>query len=302
MKLTVVISTRNRAKSLKRALTSVKGLADEIIVVDNQSSDDTLKVAKEFRATVFTKPNNLMLNVNKNFGFTKATGEWILCLDDDEEIPQELSDEIRAIIKEAPADVRGYWISRKNIIFGRWIEHGIWWPDRQLRLFRKGSGKYRERHVHEYIETDGRNETLTNAFIHHNYDSISQYLAKMQDIYTESEVAKYVSSGYRVHWVDAIKFPASDFLKLYFAEQGYKDGLHGLVLAILQAFYSFLIFAKLWEREKFPEVDIPLSRSLQELQMFGKDASYWMTTAKLEHTRNPLAKLWYRFMRKLRRT
>lgn len=302
MSLSVVISTRNRAESLKRTLTSVKTLADEIVVIDNQSSDGTLNVAHQFGAKVFTRPNNLMLNVNKNFGFTKATHEWILCLDDDEEVPQSLADEIRETIKNAPSDIRGYWIPRKNIIFGKWIEHGIWWPDRQLRLFRKGSGKYPERHVHEYIEADGKTRTLTHAFIHHNYGSIAQYLSKMQDIYTESEVAKYVSSGYRIRWTDAIRFPASDFLKLYFAERGYKDGLHGLVLAILQAFYSFLIFAKLWEREAFREVAIPLSDSLREMDAVGKDVSYWMITAKHEDARSPIAKLWYRLMRKLRHT
>ena len=98
MKVSVVISTRNRQDSLGRTIRSVKGLADEIIVIDNQSTDNTAGVAKGLGAKVFTRPNNLMLNVNKNYGFSKATGDWILCLDDDEVVPPELAQEIKEVL------------------------------------------------------------------------------------------------------------------------------------------------------------------------------------------------------------
>lgn len=298
MSITVVISTRNRSESLARTLRSVRQIASEIIVVDNESTDDTVTVAKEYKATVFRKKNNLMLNTNKNFGFSKATGEWILCLDDDEEIPKALADEIRTVIANASSEVCGYWIPRKNIIFGKWIEHGIWWPDRQLRLFKKGSGAYAEKHVHEYIEVNGATGTLETPYIHYNYDSLSQYLKKMQDIYTESEVEKYVASGYRTSWKDAIRFPASDFLKLYFAQSGYKDGLHGLVLAGLQAFYSFIIFVKLWEREKFREEYPVLGDVTKELSKVGREGKYWAITSAIGETKHPLLRLWLRLLRK----
>ena len=124
MSLSVVISTRNRAKSLERTLRSVSSLANEIIVVDNESEDDTLKIAKKFHAVIFQRKNNLMLNVNKNFGFSKATGDWILCLDDDEVIPEDLAKEITEVLTST-SPLHGYWIPRKNIIFGKWIQHGI---------------------------------------------------------------------------------------------------------------------------------------------------------------------------------
>lgn len=297
MKLSVVISTHNRAKSLARTLASVKKLADEIIVVDNESSDDTSQVAKKFGAKVFSRPNNLMLNVNKNFGFSKASGDWILCLDDDEVVTLPLSEEIRAAISQDDAD--GYWIPRKNMIFGKWIQHGIWWPDLQLRLFKNGAGKYPQKHVHEYIDVAGKLGTLKKPYTHYNYDSVGQYLEKMERVYTENEVQKYVSLGYTVTWQDAIRFPASDFIKLYFAQGGYKDGLHGLVLALLQAFYSFLIFIKLWERERFVDMEIPVETVIAEMKKTGKEVSYWISTARIEETKSVLGKLRHKITRKL---
>lgn len=299
MNISIVISTYNRAGSLSRTLASVKKFAREIIVIDNSSTDNTVEIAQQSGAKIFTRPNNLMLNVNKNYGFTKATGDWIFCLDDDEVVPPELVDEIKRITKES--DVNGYWLPRKNIIFGRWIRHGIWWPDRQLRLFRKGTGTYPEKHVHEYLEVTGSTGTLENAYIHYNYDTLSQYLDKMQRIYTESEVEKYVSAGYRISWRDAIRFPASDFMKLYFAQNGYKDGLHGLVLAMLQAFYSFIIFVKLWEREKFREIEVSPQNALDEVEKTGKEMSYWILTTKIRRETNPIFKLWQLMLRKTKR-
>lgn len=305
MRLSIVISTRNRAQSLARVMKSVKGLADEFVVVDNDSMDETQTIAKQFGAKFFRKTNNKMLNVNKNYGFSKATGDWILCLDDDEEIPPKLAIEIKEILRNPQfvnrdSDIVGYWIPRKNIIFGKWITHGIWWPDKQLRLFRNGTGKYPAQHVHEYVTVEGKTETLVTPYIHYNYDTVSQYLQKMQEIYTENEVQKYIALGYRVRWQDAVRFPLSDFLKLYFAQSGYKDGLHGLVLAMLQSFYSFIIFVKLWEREKFREVDIPLQAIVDEMNRSQKETVYWVRSAAINDTPNPLKKIWQRFLRKVR--
>lgn len=298
MTVSVVVSTHNRAPSLARTLASVKKLADEIIVVDSESSDDTVKTAKKFTPHVFTRPNNLMLNVNKNFGFGKATGDWILNLDDDEELTDDMIAEIRETLHRAEPETVGYWLPRKNIIFGKWIRHGLWWPDPQLRLFRRGKGKFPEKHVHEYVAVSGKTETLTSAFVHHNYDSVAQFLGKMEQIYIESELIKYEASGYRTRWQDAIRFPVSDFLKIYFAQSGYRDGLHGLVLAILQAFYSFVIFARLWERESFAEQNPTLSDVTGELRHTAGEYRYWMLTSKMQETGNPLLRIWYRILRR----
>lgn len=293
--ISVVVTAYNAGKSLARTLNSI-AWADEIIVIDSSSLDNTKEVARKFTTKVFTQPNYPMLNKNKNYGFTKATGDWILCLDSDEVIPPELALEMKRKIENS--SVMGYWIPRKNIIFGKWIAHGLWWPDKQLRLFTRGRGKYPEKHVHEYISVEGPTDDILTPYIHYNYESIDQYLWKMEHIYTGNEVENLLSVGTRVSWLDAIRFPVSDFLKIYFAQEGYKDGLHGLVLSILQAFYSFIVFAKLWERQKFREEEIPLSKVANELKKIRRDTCYWIYTSKMKQS-TVLTKLWYKILRRV---
>ena len=240
-KISVVISAFNEEKNIKDCLESVKW-ADEIILVDNSSTDKTVDIAKKYTAKIYKRPNLVMLNKNKNFGFTKATGEWILNLDADERVSEELAKEIKLKIKNN--NIFGYFMPRKNIIFGKWIEHGLWWPDYQLRLFQRGKGKFACQHVHEKIQVKGKTAKLKSPLIHYNYQTVSQFIQKMDRIYTENEVENLERAGKKIAWFDAIRMPARDFLSVFFAREGYKDGLHGLVLALLQSFYALVVFAK----------------------------------------------------------
>jgi len=283
--LTVVISAYNEEKKLGTCLSSVANLADEIIVIDNSSPDGTAKTAKSFKATVYKRENFDMLNINKNYGFEKATGDWILNLDTDEEITEELKTEIQGILDlELTYAKKGYWIPRKNIIFGKWIQHGFWWPDKQLRLFQRNFGKFPCKHVSEYISVDGETGELNHPYIHHNYDSITQYLLKLER-YTTNESDVLRETKYQYSWFDAIRFLLSDFLKVYFAQEAYKDGLHGLVLSLLQAFYSFIVFTKLWEKEDFPQKPVAFDSVLEELKRGRKEFSYWILTSKINASR-----------------
>lgn len=280
--LTVVVSAYNEEKKIGACLKSVQAIADEIVVVDNGSSDQTVKIAKSLKAKVFNRENNLMLNINKNYGFEHATGDWILNLDADEEITEELKEEIRAIIQsDREKAKKGYWIPRKNIIFGKWIQYGFWWPDRQLRLFQRGFGKFPIKHISEYIAVDGEIGELVHPYIHHNYDSITQYLLKLER-YTTNEADALKETQYQYSWYDAIRFPLSDFLKVYFAQEAYKDGLHGLVLSMLQAFYSFIVFTKLWENENFPQKPVTLPSVIEELKRAKKEFCYWILTSNMK--------------------
>lgn len=294
--VSVVISAWNEETKIVRALKSSLW-ADEIIVVDNTSTDQTASIAKKYGANVFSRLNNPMLNVNKNYGFEKATSTWIFSLDADEEIPSTLAQEIRVATQDM--DIAGFWISRKNIIFGKWITHGLWWPDRQLRLFQKGKGQFPCKHVHEYVEIGGPTGILTEPFIHYNYDTISQFIRKMDSLYTPSEVANHRAAQYQFAWWDAIRFPLSDFVKIYFAQEGYKDGLHGLVLAILQAFYSFVVFAKLWEMEGFIDSDISLSALEKEGARGKKELSFWHETVRIREASSLLTKIGHKIRRKI---
>lgn len=297
--LSVVISAYNEEKKLGTCLSSVANLADEIIVIDNSSTDETAKIAKSLKATVYKRENNLMLNINKNYGFEKAKGSWILNLDADEEVTEELKDEIQRILElEVSQAKKGYWIPRKNIIFGKWIQHGIWWPDKQLRLFQKGSGKFQCKHIHEYIDVDGEMGELTNPYIHHNYDSISQYFLKLERC-TTSEAFALKEAQYQLSWFDAVRFPLSDFMKTYFAESGYKDGLHGLVLSLFQAFYSFVVFTKLWEMEQFSQKSVTLPVITEELEKQGREFSYWMISSKINESHHFLNTIILKIRRRL---
>jgi glycosyltransferase involved in cell wall biosynthesis len=296
-KISVVISAYNEEKVLVRCLKSVRW-ADQIIVIDNSSTDSTKEIAQKYATDVFSQPNQLMLNINKNYGFGKAKSDWILNLDADEEVTPELKDEILRIINsENPFD--GYWIPRKNIIFGKWIQHGLWWPDKQLRLFKRSNGKFNCQRIHEYVQVDGTIGEIKEPYIHYNYESISQYITKL-DRCTTSEAIELLDTQYKYNWADAIKFPVSDFVKIFFAQHGYMDGLHGLVLALLQSFYSFTTFTKLWEKDKFVQKDITLNLFNTELTHAHHELDYWEKTSQLETTHDPSTKFLLKIRRKLK--
>ncbi len=285
---------------IEDCLKSAKLIADEIIFVDNTSSDKTIEIAEKYTLKIFTRPNDpVMLNRNKNFGFTKAKGEWIFSLDADERITPALAREIRAVIKNK--EIVGWEIPRKNIIFGKWIRYSIWWPDYNLRLFKRGKGKFPLKHVHEKLAVNGKVGRLKNPMLHYNYQTISQFIKKLDTTYTESETENFLSEGKKVVWSDAIRWPANDFVKTFFFEKGYKDGLHGLVLSMLQAFYALVVFAKVWERkEKFRDLspDNFLSNVIKEFTRAGNDIKYWIYETLIEE--NPAMKFYYKLRRKLK--
>ena len=285
--LSVVFSVHDEEKLFEEAFKSIKGLADEIIVIDNESTDRTAQIAKKYTKNIYVHKNTPnSLNATKNYGFSKATGDWILSLDADERVSPELSEEIMGSLRNFPqstgvlqTSINGYWIPRKNIVFGKWIQHGIWYPDKQLRLIRRGKGKFPEKHNHEYLEVTGELVELKNHLIHQNYQTIIQFVDKMNHTYTDNEAEVLLASGKKLEWFDAIRMPASDFILNFFRRQSYKDGLHGLVLSLLQAFYALLIFAKAWEKQGFWEYDSKdFVRDVKfELKDKGKEFSWWYT-------------------------
>lgn len=295
MKLSVVISAYNGEKTIEECLKSVAKIADEIVVLDNSSTDSTYSLAKKYTEKIFKQKNNpLAIDLLKNLGFEKATGEWILCIDQDEYIEKELEEEILKKLKEKPK-VNGFSIPRKNYIFGRWIKYAGWYPDYQLRLFRRGKGKYEEKHVHEQIKIAGEEEKLTNHIIHHNYNSIAQFLEKTI-VYAKNEAREKLEKGYSFSYVDAIRFPLSEFLSRFFARKGYKDGFFGLMLSLLMAFYHFLIFAYIWEENKFKQLEEKefIPEFEKEVEKVGKEFKFWFYENKKIKANNFLKKIYLR--------
>jgi len=293
-KISAVITVYNEEKNIERCLKSLK-FADEIIVVDNDSTDNTPKLSKKYTSKIFTQKNDpSKIDIQKNFGFDNATNEWILSLDADEEVSIELCEEIKKILKAKPSSisqVNGFWIPRKNYIFGKWIEYAGWYPDYQLRLFRKNKGKYTKKHVHENLTLEGESAKLKEHIIHHNYNSIQQFLNKTFN-YAQNEAYNLIEKGYEFDYFDAIKFPLSEFLSRFFARKGYKDGFHGLMLSLFMAFYHFVIFAFIWEKRDFVQYNSEqfLKESENEFKKAGKEIIYWISKEKFENIKNPLRK------------
>lgn len=296
--LSVVVSVFNGEKYLSQCLTSVKDIADEIIVVDHQSSDNSLTIAKKFTKKIYSQKNNPEdIDRQKNFGFEKATSDWTLSLDADERLTEELKKEIQETI--ADEKFVGYWIPRKNIIFGKWIQHTGWYPDYQLRLFKTGKGKFVKQHVHEDVQVDGQTAKFVSPFIHEAYQSIAQFLQRGLLVYAPNEAKAMRDNGYVFSFADAIRFPVKEFLSRFFAREGYKDGFHGLVLSLLMSAYHLAVFAYLWEYEKFKEHEESVDIFSEEIRASAKDLRYWLSSVKIEKTKNPASKVLLRAKRKL---
>ena len=298
--ISVVVSAYNEEKNIKECIKSVEEFADEIIVVDNSSEDRTSEIAKKLGAKVFTQANNpKKIDLQKNFGYDKATQEWILSLDADERVSQRLAQEIIKAVQTE--EVSGYYIPRKNIIFGKWIKHSLWWPDYQLRLFRRGRGKFVSATVHQPISVKGEVRHLSEPLTHYNYATISQSVNRMNSIYTEIEADEIIREKEKLPWTQVIKMPASAFLNTFFLQKGYKDGLHGLVLSILQAFYLFLVFVKVWEKQGFYEKDQKemLKGLEKEFETFLLQTRFWFFNSFKHETRNPFKRALYMYAKKL---
>ncbi len=298
MKLSVVVSAYNEEKVLGDCLESVKNIADEIIVVNNSSTDNTLQVAKKYTDKVFTRENNLMLNINKNFGISKATKDWVLLLDADERVTHELENELKEFKNSNPENF-GYTMPRKNIIFGKWIEHTGWYPDRQLRLFKNKKAKFAEKHVHEMIDVNGSVGELKEALYHLNYTNISQFLDKMIRVYTISEADNLIKSGYTPKISDAILRPTNEFVKRFFAEKGYKDGAHGLYLSLLMAVYHLIVFLRVWEAKSYPEEKNVLKEFISANRESSRQIKYWQNLTQNELDKNPLRKISRKILQKV---
>ncbi|MEK7127483.1 MAG: glycosyltransferase family 2 protein [Patescibacteria group bacterium] len=280
MKISVAITSFNEEKNIERCLKSVKDIADEIIIVDEKSTDNTVKIAKKYTDKIFLVDHDPMFHKHKQLALDKCTNEWILQIDCDEELSPELIEEINNLDFTAEA----YKIPRKSLIFGKWFEHTGWYPDYQVKLVKKGA-YYPCKSLHEDMVVDGEIKILTNDLLHYNYASVEQFIDRMNKYTTDD--AEFINKP--VVWTDAIKFPVDEFLKRFFFWEGYKDGLHGLVLSLLKAADREIVFAKLWERQGHPELvsGSILKLFYQEVKKSTRDYNYW----KMVIEQNPMKKL-----------
>ena len=283
VKLSVVLITCNEEANLARTLESVRPLVregqGEVIVVDSASTDRTVDIAKSYGARVFVETWKGYA-AQKNSAIEKATGDWILSLDADEELDEHLQSAITTalenlervetlrgqpdahpfMMRDAQAElaggidvkgdqtVAGIWIRRKNEFLGQWIKHGGFWPDPKLRLFRRGCGRFEDRAVHETLQVSGATATLKQgALLHHSYPTVSDYIAHMNrysSLGAEMAVAEG-RTGFSV--LNIAVRPLVTFIYNYFFRLGFLDGRKGLLLHLCHAVYVSWKYAKVWE-------------------------------------------------------
>ncbi len=243
--VSVAIITKNEEKNIRDALESVKDF-EEIVIVDSFSDDRTVELCREYTDKIFQIEWKGFAK-QKQFAIDKVTLPWVLVLDADERVTESLKREIVEAIMAK--DIDGYFIPRKNFFLGKWIKHSGWWPDYTLRLFKRDKGKMEEREVHEKIVIDGRADYLKEPILHYTYQSIEEFIRKMQRYSTLSamEFLRKNPSKYMI-LIKMIFAPVFTFFKMFILRLGFLDGIRGFILAVFYSFYSFLKYAKSWER------------------------------------------------------
>jgi len=245
-KLSVFIITLNEERDIRRCLESVKW-AEEIVVVDSKSRDRTGEIAKEFTDKVIIK-EWMGYSQQKRFALQNCTGDWVLNIDADEIVTDELKQEIEMILKgEKGTDCAGYLVRFKFYFLGHFLRFGGCYPEYHLRLFRRGSGDYGAQEVHEGIEVRGRVSKTKGHIIHYSYHSLKEYLDKI-NLYTEIAARKKYEQGERFHAFHLLRF-GFEFLLRYIIKLGMLDGISGFTHALLSSFYASCKHLKLWELE-----------------------------------------------------
>ncbi len=245
-RLSVVVITRNEAANIRAALESVRW-ADELVVVDSGSTDETLRIARELADRV-TAHEWQGYGAQKNHAAGLAAHDWILSLDADERVSPALAREIRSLLDAEPA-ARGYRCPRVTRYLGRWIRSTDWYPDLQLRLYDRRAARWSDRLVHESVAVDGAVGRLRGELEHHAYRDVSHHLQTI-DRYTTLAARQMRREGRRAGWIDLAVRPPAAFVRNYVLRGGMRDGALGLVVSLLNAGYVFLKFAKLWERQR----------------------------------------------------
>lgn len=280
-KISVVINTFNEAENLARAIKSV-AWADEIIVCDMFSSDRTVEVAKKSGAKVVSHEREEFVERARNFAVSKAVNDWVLVLDPDEEIPSTLAKRLQEMAKDLK-QVNYVRIPRKNIIFGRAMSASMWWPDYNVRFFRKGQVSWGDK-IHRSPEVKGSGIDLPAeeefSIAHHHYSSIVQFLERLTR-YTKVQAEELSKEGYKFDWKDLIKKPLNEFLSRFFANRGFEDGLHGLALAFLQSFSFLIVYLRIWEMEGFKTSEIDLKDAEQLSKESAFEINYWFNNVNL---------------------
>lgn len=259
MKLSVAYALYNEEKNITRSLDSLYSMADEIIIVDGGSTDNTKEVIKKYdhdnKIKIYDFDNPLMFHINKQRAIEKCKGDWILQMDADELLSPELKKEINQLINEPMnelTDPVAYWIPRLNYFLDKPLRKGGQYPDYTIRLYKNGAAKFPCKTVHEQVDIKGQIGFLKHNLLHYPYPSFSFYIEKW-DRYNSSEAAILKDQGVKPGFGNFCKYiifyPKLWFLKTYFRHKGFEDGFPGFIFALFSSIRYWGIYVKLHERE-----------------------------------------------------
>jgi len=242
--LSVILITRNEEANLRDCLTSLGGLAQQVVVVDTASTDRTIEIATEWGATLSQPADWPGFGPQKNRALDLATGEWVLSLDADERLTPELRSEIAAVLAN-PEKATCFAIPRLSWYCGRFIRHSGWSPDYVDRLFKRGTARFSDDLVHERLIASGPVTKLASPMLHYSFMDFSQVLQKI-DRYSSASAQQAFARGKRGSVGKAVLHGLWAFIRTYFIRAGFLDGSQGLALAISNAEGSYYRYLKLW--------------------------------------------------------
>ena len=245
--LSACVICLNEERNITRCLSSL-GWVDELVVVDSGSRDRTVEIARSYTDLVYHRDWTGYAD-QKNFAMSRARGDWILSLDADEEVSEELKQEIGIVLASEPREC-GFKIPRRSFYQGRWINHSGFYPDRQLRLFRRECARWVGRRVHERVEVDGSLGKLKSDLLHYPYKGVISGQLKTVDAFSTLLAEDLRDRGAGFHLWLLIVRPAFKFLEVYVLKKGFLDGVPGLIIAVTSAYALFVRYVKLREMEK----------------------------------------------------
>jgi glycosyltransferase involved in cell wall biosynthesis len=241
--VSVYVLTTNNRRTIERCLKSLSW-AKELVVVDSFSQDGTYEICKQYTDQVYQRKWTGYRD-QYQYAADLTAQDWIMFVDADEEIPPELAGEIRIELDGRGKEIDGYFVYRRTYYLGRWIRYGGWYPDGEIRLYRKDKGRW-EGGLHAKLVVDGEIGVLKNQYLHYTYGNISDQIQTI-DRYSSVSAGDLFESGEKFSLFKLLFHPPFRLVKEYLLKSGFRDGLPGLIIIISTMFYVFIKYAKLWE-------------------------------------------------------
>lgn len=290
--ITAIVTTHNAAKTLADCLKSLS-FVDEIIVLDMESTDETRGIARKFHTKVISIPPAEYVELVRNISVKEGTKPWILLVDPDEKIPDQLQQKLLSLVDDTHAQVSAYKIARKNLVFGTWIQHSGWWPDYQIRFFKRDTVSW-SGVIHEQPSVNGAvgviDASSELAIEHFNYSTLDEYFQRMLR-YTKAEVGdKSSKSLTKINSDQLFLAFFNDFFRRYYQDEGYRDGLHGTSLALLQSLYQVTTTLRIWEKQQFPYSANTVTDST--INQVISDWKYWQASKMSLQTKGLMKAFW----------